>query len=216
MTNDGDRRALSSGVGQPPGLIVSRVRARLLRDIGRSEDNTEAGVTRHPRKYPSFGPAEAWIADARYDEVVDANPADIFPITAITTGPNATLTITSLASDIFLKHDLLRITGSSGVAGAADGINDRCGHCLEDYDPVTGIISTNLNLAAAANLGNVIRLVPRPRKISRLIIQVVNRWHDADLTEGMIVEAEQEDGSEWYDVVSASCGPFDDQNEDEP
>ena len=199
------RRSLATP-SQPTGVIIRRAKARLLRDIGPAEGDTAGGVTLHPRLYAPFGPAEIWETDWDYDTVADADPADVFTITNISTGPNSTLTITSDEDSIFLEHDRLQITASSAVSGATDAINDRAGHCLADavIAGSTMTISTNLALSAAAELGNVIRLVPPPRLVGR-VIQVVNRWHDATLTEGMIVEVEQEDGSAWWDIISGSC-----------
>ncbi len=204
----GDRREFSSG-GQQPGLIVRRAKARLLRDIGPATGTSEGGVDFHPRRYPPFGPAEIWERDPDYDEVNDANPADVFAITGLTPGANSTLTIASTDETIFLEHDLLVIDGSSEIADAGDAANDRRGHCRSDavISGGTMTINTNLRLKAVATRGNVIRIVPPPLLVGR-VVQVSNRWHDATLLEGMIVSIEQEDGSEWWDIVSASCDAF--------
>lgn len=206
-----ERRSLATPT-QTPGLIVRRAKARLLRDIGAANGETNGGVTLHPRLYAPFGPAEIWEEDRDYDEVEDADPADVFAITDITPGPNATLEIASDDDSIFLEHDRLRITESSGDAGAADGINDKKGHCIADavIDAGTMTIATNLTLSAADDLGSVVRLVPPPRLIGR-VVQVVNRWHDETFLEGAIVDIEQEDGSEWWDIKAGSCTAFEDE-----
>lgn len=206
----GDRRPFSSG-GQMPGLIVRRAKARLLRDIGPATGTSEGGVDYHPRLYPTFGPAEIWESDRDIDEINDANAADVFPITGLTPGANSTITIDSTDATIFLEHDQLVINASSEVADAEDAANDRRGRCISDAGIAGSVLTihTNLRLMDVADLGNVIRLVPPPKRVGR-VVQVANRWHDATLTSGMIVNIEQEDGSEWWDIVSAGCGEFED------
>lgn len=259
-------------IKKPPGLVIARAKARLLRDIGRAEGTTNGGVDLHPRLYPPFGPAEIWERNSGHSRVLDAKPADIFPITGNTTGPDSDITIASTDDSIFLEHDPLLIIGSSlnaiapaavkykggwnaatnqpalasgtGTAGdlylirksgsttlngisswragewlifdsgswqkrpATDGLNDLAGSCRANAGIASGVltIKTDLNLQVAGELGSVIRLVPPPNK--KRIGLIVNRWHDADLTEGMIVEVVQEFGSEWWDIASGSCTPF--------
>lgn len=203
-----DRRPLSNK-GQTPGLIVRRAKAVLLRDIGPADGQTAGGVTLHPQLYAPFGPAQIWDADLSYDEIADAELADVFAITLVVPGDNATLEIASEDSSIFRAHDLLRITASSAVAGAADGVNDRVGKCVSSATIDAGVMTiyTNLTLSAADDLGNILRRVPPPR-LSGRVVQVVNRWHDATLQKGMIVDIQQEDGSEWWDICSAGCRPL--------
>lgn len=202
------RRTLSEAT-QPAGTLIRRAKARLLRDIGRAEGTTNGGVDLHPRLYPPYGPAEIWERDPDYDRIADANAADTFAIVSHTTGPNSDIVIVSTDDSIFLEHDRFLITGTSIVSGADDGQNDFVGHCIAAADISGGnlTIHTNLNLQTAADLGQVIRLVPPPKLIGR-VIQIVNRWHDADLTEGLIVDVEQDDGSDWWDIVAASCAEF--------
>ena len=98
---------------------------------------------------------------------------------------------------------------------APDGLNDLQGACVSDATIVGSVmtINTNLTLQTAAENGFVIRLVPAPKRVGR-VIQVVNRWTDATLDEGTIVDVQQEDGSDWWDIGSGGCGAFDDDGLD--
>lgn len=197
-----NERSPVAGQRQETGVIVRRAWARLLRNLPASS-GTSNGRTYHPRTYPKFAPATIWKMDQAYDRAADAEAFDQFAITNNSTSANSTVTVASSDATIFKQYDPFVIIGSSGA------INDRQGRCTADATIQSGVmtITTNLTLASVADRGTIIRLVPPPLLLGR-VIMVANRWHDAEIESGTIVRVEQEDGSEWWALASSGCGPL--------